>query len=67
MLAVGANGSVAPCYLVYLNMLTMGKIKEESLQYILEKNENFIRDIKNGNYLQETCRQCRGHQQGEEH
>jgi radical SAM protein with 4Fe4S-binding SPASM domain len=60
MMSVSANGSVAPCCLVYNNLLDMGNIKKEALKHILDKNKNFISEIKNGNCMPETCKRCEG-------
>ncbi len=60
MLSISANGSVAPCCLTYNNMLNMGNIKEESLKQILDRNKDFIKGIKNGSRMPETCRRCEG-------
>ena len=59
-LKVSANGSVAPCCLIYDNIIDMGNIKNETLPTILERNKTFLSNIKTGKYLPNACRKCQG-------
>lgn len=57
---VSADGSVAPCCLIYDNMIDIGNVKTDSLQTILERNKTFLKGIKNGSCLPDACRRCKG-------
>lgn len=55
-----SDGSVAPCCLAYDGRLSMGNIKDEALEQILEKNRGFIEAIQHGGAMPHVCRVCQG-------
>ncbi|MBN3040082.1 MAG: radical SAM protein [Candidatus Omnitrophica bacterium] len=60
ILGILAGGEVVPCCLAYGDMLTMGNIKNEALDDILEKNKVWIDNLHKGRNLPLTCRRCLG-------
>jgi len=60
MLSVDANGAVAPCCLAYGDMLTLGTIKQDSLQNILNKTAKFVDGIRTGKNMPKICMRCNG-------
>lgn len=60
VLGILASGYVVACCMAYDDMLSLGNIKEEPLETILEKNRNFIINLKKGEHLPKVCKRCLG-------
>lgn len=60
ILSVLSDATVVPCCLAYDERLSLGSIREESIEEILAKNKSFLEAIKRGENLPEVCRKCKG-------
>ena len=60
ILAVQADGHVAPCCLAYDDSISLGKVFDSSLEKILEDNQFLknLRDVNGKKHI--TCRKCYG-------
>lgn len=60
-LGILADGSVVPCCMAYNTSLAMGNLKSESLHSILERNQQWLGQIKGEtNQKPDVCKRCLG-------
>jgi radical SAM protein with 4Fe4S-binding SPASM domain len=60
ILGILANGNVVPCCWAYNDILSLGNIREDSLDNILRKSSEVIKGIRDAKDPPETCKRCQG-------
>lgn len=60
ILGILANGNVVPCCWAYNDILSLGNIREDTLERILKKSSEVIKGIRGAKDPPETCKRCQG-------
>jgi len=61
ILGILATGSVAPCCMIYDDDFSLGNIRKDSLETILDRSSGLLHDMRTkGSSLPQTCRHCLG-------
>ena len=61
ILGILADGSLMPCCKTYNNDLSLGNIKKDSINKILNKNQKWLKNLRGkNNFKDEICKKCYG-------